>query len=61
LAGLAAEGETIVYGIEHLVRGYEDLDKKLALLGANIRTYNCTDKDFNGKCDSLSESFYSCK
>jgi UDP-N-acetylglucosamine 1-carboxyvinyltransferase len=60
LAGLVAEGETIVYGVDHLVRGYEDLDKKLALLGANIRMYSCQDKNFNKKCDSLSESFYCC-
>ncbi len=37
LAGLAAEGETSVSRIYHLERGYEDLDKKLRRLGANIR------------------------
>lgn len=37
LAGLAAEGETIVRRIYHLDRGYEHLEKKLALLGANVQ------------------------
>jgi len=37
LAGLAAEGETIVHGARHLERGYERLDRKLARLGAPIR------------------------
>ncbi|REK16575.1 MAG: UDP-N-acetylglucosamine 1-carboxyvinyltransferase [Planctomycetota bacterium] len=37
LAGLAARGETIVGGLEHLDRGYDDLAAKLAALGANIQ------------------------
>ena len=37
LAGLVAEGETIVGRIYHLDRGYEKLEQKLASLGANIR------------------------
>ena len=36
LAGLAARGETVVSRIYHLDRGYENLDKKLAGLGAQI-------------------------
>jgi UDP-N-acetylglucosamine 1-carboxyvinyltransferase len=36
LAGLAAEGETIVRHIHHLDRGYERLDRKLNRLGAQI-------------------------
>ena len=36
LAGLAAEGETIVRHIEHIDRGYEDYVGKLASLGADI-------------------------
>jgi len=36
LAGLAAEGETIVNRVYHLDRGYEDLEAKLALCGAQI-------------------------
>ena len=37
LAGLVAEGETRVNRIYHLDRGYEQLEQKLASLGADIR------------------------
>lgn len=37
LAGLKAEGETIINRVYHLDRGYEDLEKKLSNCGANIR------------------------
>ncbi|MEC5396770.1 UDP-N-acetylglucosamine 1-carboxyvinyltransferase [Uliginosibacterium sp. H1] len=37
IAGLAAEGETLVDRIYHLDRGYEKLETKLAALGANVR------------------------
>ena len=36
LAGLAAEGETVISGVEHITRGHEDLCSKLAALGASI-------------------------
>ena len=36
IAGLAAEGETVVDRIYHLDRGYEGLEKKLEALGAQI-------------------------
>jgi len=36
LAGLAAQGQTIVTHLEHLDRGYSCLDEKLRSLGANI-------------------------
>ena len=36
LAGLAAEGETIVRKIEHIDRGYEDYVGKLSSIGANV-------------------------
>jgi UDP-N-acetylglucosamine 1-carboxyvinyltransferase len=36
LAGLAAEGETVVERSEHLDRGYERLDAKLSQLGASV-------------------------
>ncbi len=36
LAGLAAEGTTIVHRLEHLDRGYEGLEPKLRNLGAAI-------------------------
>ena len=37
IAGLVAQGETIVDRIYHLDRGYEHLEAKLSALGANIR------------------------
>ena len=36
LAGLAAEGETMVNRVYHLDRGYERLEEKLAACGADI-------------------------
>ena len=35
LAGLAAQGSTIMTGIHHWTRGYEGLDQKLTLLGGS--------------------------
>lgn len=35
-AALAARGTTTVSNIEYILRGYENLDKKLIMLGANI-------------------------
>lgn len=37
LAGLAAEGETVIRRIYHLDRGYERLEEKLITLGANVQ------------------------
>jgi len=37
IAGLAAQGETIVDRIYHLDRGYEHIEAKLSVLGAQIR------------------------
>ena len=37
VAGLVAEGETVVSGAHHLDRGYEDMAAKLAGLGADVR------------------------
>ena len=36
IAGLVAEGQTLVDRIYHLDRGYESLEKKLGALGARI-------------------------
>ncbi|MBF2098798.1 MAG: UDP-N-acetylglucosamine 1-carboxyvinyltransferase, partial [Gloeomargaritaceae cyanobacterium C42_A2020_066] len=36
LAGLAAEGETLISGLHHLERGYERLEEKLRRVGASI-------------------------
>lgn len=37
LAALAAEGESLISGVEHIDRGYEDMVPKLSALGADIR------------------------
>ena len=37
LAGLVAEGDTVVERIYHIDRGYESIEEKLAKLGARIR------------------------
>jgi len=37
LAGLIATGETVIFGVEHLYRGYEKLEERLESLGANIK------------------------
>jgi UDP-N-acetylglucosamine 1-carboxyvinyltransferase len=37
LAALAAQGETLVDRIYHIDRGYERIEEKLQLLGANIQ------------------------
>jgi len=37
LAGLIAKGETVLTNIEHIERGYEDLDRRLIELGAKIK------------------------
>lgn len=40
LAGLVAQGETVVDRIYHLDRGYESMEVKLAALGARIERFN---------------------
>ncbi|MBN2191085.1 MAG: UDP-N-acetylglucosamine 1-carboxyvinyltransferase [Candidatus Aureabacteria bacterium] len=37
LAGLIAEGETVISRVYHIDRGYEDIESKLMKLGADIR------------------------
>jgi len=37
IAGLVAEGETKIFSIYHLDRGYEHIDDKLINIGAKIR------------------------
>ncbi|MBI3092817.1 MAG: UDP-N-acetylglucosamine 1-carboxyvinyltransferase [Candidatus Levybacteria bacterium] len=37
LAALAARGQSIIFGVEHLDRGYENFDKRLRHLGADIK------------------------
>lgn len=40
LAGLAAQGETVVKGLHHLDRGYDNLEAKLRGLGAKLERVN---------------------
>ena len=40
IAGLIAQGETVIDRIYHLDRGYENIEKKLSALGAQIRRTN---------------------
>ena len=37
IAGLVAQGETVVDRIYHLDRGYDRMERKLAALGADIK------------------------
>ncbi len=37
LAGLAAENQTEISGLEHLDRGYQKLEEQLRALGAHVR------------------------
>jgi UDP-N-acetylglucosamine 1-carboxyvinyltransferase len=40
LAGLVADGETTVTGLEHVDRGYDDFAGRLRQLGANIERFS---------------------
>lgn len=40
LAGLCADGESIIQGIDHIDRGYENLENRLKSLGAQIKRVN---------------------
>jgi UDP-N-acetylglucosamine 1-carboxyvinyltransferase len=37
IAALIAQGTSTIFGIDKINRGYEDLDKRLNLLGANVK------------------------
>jgi len=45
LAGLAAQGQTVISRAYHLERGYEDLVGKLAALGATVQEVELDDED----------------
>ena len=40
VAALSAEGESVLHEIHHIERGYEDLARDLAALGAAVRCVN---------------------
>lgn len=46
IAGLMAEGVTEIGGVGYILRGYENIDKKLAMLGANIERIKYEDPVF---------------
>ena len=37
IASLIAKGESVIYGIEHIERGYEKFVERLAAVGADIK------------------------
>lgn len=40
IAGIIAEGETEIYNLEHIDRGYENIEEKFRNIGANIERIN---------------------
>jgi UDP-N-acetylglucosamine 1-carboxyvinyltransferase len=40
IAGLVAEGETVVRRVYHLDRGYEHIEKKLSAAGARVERFS---------------------
>jgi UDP-N-acetylglucosamine 1-carboxyvinyltransferase len=43
IAGLAAEGETLIDRVYHIDRGYEHIEEKLTKVGARIRRLSGTE------------------
>lgn len=41
IAALSAEGRSVIYGTEHIDRGYESIETALAALGASVRRTEC--------------------
>lgn len=37
IAALSAKGKSTIYNIEQIERGYQNIDKRLVALGANIK------------------------
>lgn len=58
LAGLAAEGMTTIRGLQHLDRGYENLEGKLQKLGAKLQRVN-VDPDLSEPASSEVSSLLS--
>lgn len=44
IAALSAQGKSIIYNIEQIERGYQNIDVRLKALGADIKRINVTDK-----------------
>ena len=45
IAGLAAQGSTVIGQIQHIERGYEDIVRKLSGIGADIRVVVTPDEN----------------
>jgi UDP-N-acetylglucosamine 1-carboxyvinyltransferase len=45
IAGLVAEGETVVNRVYHLDRGFERLEEKLGACGAQVRRIKGSDEE----------------
>ena len=56
LAGLMAEGTSLVRGIEHIERGYEDFAGGIRRLGGNIEKKNTETKKTNESADETADS-----
>lgn len=41
IAALSAEGRSVIYGTEHIDRGYESIETALSALGASVRRVDC--------------------
>jgi UDP-N-acetylglucosamine 1-carboxyvinyltransferase len=54
LAGLAAEGETIVRNVHFIDRGYESLEQNLRSLGASVVRVEASEAEPSGSKESLS-------
>jgi UDP-N-acetylglucosamine 1-carboxyvinyltransferase len=37
IAAMSAEGQSVIHNIEQIDRGYQDIDKRLNALGADIK------------------------
>ena len=51
IAGLGANGKTVMEGLQHLDRGYEQLEQKLIQLGADIKRIPAAAKDEETETD----------
>jgi len=49
VAGLAAEGVTVIDGVHHIERGYESIVEKLSAVGADIQIVYAPDEDVNSQ------------
>ena len=59
IAGIIADGNSKIYGLEHLDRGYENFESKLKMLGVeikrefNTKTYNENEYSINPESEEI--------